>query len=48
MGEAPFRAKDLSVESQTFLYAAAFWIGAVVGRDTLVSEGANGWSGNHN
>lgn len=31
---------------QEYLFAAAFWIGAVVGRDTLVSEGANGWSGN--
>lgn len=26
-----------------YLYAGAFWIGAVVGRDTLVSEGADGW-----
>ncbi|MFQ5454153.1 MAG: hypothetical protein ACE5D6_08205, partial [Candidatus Zixiibacteriota bacterium] len=28
----------------SYLFAAAFWIGAVVGRDTLVSEGADGWS----
>lgn len=28
-----------------YLYAAAFWIGAVVGRDTLVSTGADGWIG---
>lgn len=28
---------------QKYLYAGAFWIGAVVGRDTLVSTGAEGW-----
>lgn len=27
-----------------YLYGAAFWIGAVIGRDTLVSVGADGWS----
>ena len=27
-----------------YLYAGAFWIGAVSGRDTLVSTGADGWS----
>ncbi|HWR83075.1 MAG TPA: hypothetical protein VN285_07220 [Candidatus Deferrimicrobium sp.] len=27
-----------------YLFAGAFWIGAVVGRDTLVSHGADGWS----
>ena len=27
-----------------YLYAGAFWIGAVVGRDTLVSAAATGWS----
>lgn len=27
-----------------YLFAAAFWVGAVVGRDTLVSTGADGWS----
>lgn len=27
-----------------YLYAGAFWIGAVLGRDTLVSTGADGWS----
>ncbi len=27
----------------TYLFAASFWIGAVVGRDTLVSVGADGW-----
>lgn len=26
-----------------YLFGAAFWIGAIVGRDTLVSEGADGW-----
>jgi len=26
-----------------YLFAGAFWIGAVVGRDTLVSAGADGW-----
>lgn len=28
-----------------YLFAAAFWIGAIVGRDTLVSTGADGWIG---
>ena len=27
----------------SYLYSGAFWIGAVVGRDTLVSVGADGW-----
>jgi len=27
-----------------YLYAGAFWIGGVIGRDTLVSEGVDGWS----
>jgi hypothetical protein len=27
-----------------YLFAGAFWIGAVVGRDTVVSVGADGWS----
>lgn len=27
-----------------YLFGAAFWIGAIVGRDTLVSTGADGWS----
>lgn len=27
-----------------YLYGAAFWIGAVVGRDTLVSIGQDGWA----
>jgi hypothetical protein len=29
---------------QEYLFAGAFWIGSVVGRDTLVSVGADGWS----
>ncbi|MDH3891181.1 MAG: hypothetical protein OEV49_08860 [candidate division Zixibacteria bacterium] len=29
-----------------YLYGASFWIGAVVGRDTLVSTGSDGWSRN--
>ncbi len=28
-----------------YLFSGAFWIGAVVGRDTLVSVGADGWQG---
>jgi len=27
----------------SYLYGGAFWIGAIVGRDTLVSVGADGW-----
>jgi len=30
--------------SVDYLFAASFWIGAVVGRDTAVSLGADGWS----
>ena len=29
--------------SNSYLFAGAFWAGAVVGRDTLVSVGADGW-----
>lgn len=29
---------------QSYLFAGAFWIGAIVGRDTLVSVAADGWS----
>ncbi len=28
-----------------YLFAASFWVGAIVGRDTLVSTGADGWLG---
>ncbi len=31
--------------NRSYLFGAAFWIGAVVGRDTLVSVGADGWAG---
>ncbi|MFH1687506.1 MAG: hypothetical protein ABIE70_08300 [bacterium] len=27
----------------SYLYTGAFWVGAIVGRDTLVSVGADGW-----
>ncbi|UCD63266.1 MAG: hypothetical protein JSW34_11015 [Candidatus Zixiibacteriota bacterium] len=37
--------KNSNVE---YLFAAAFWVGAVVGRDTLLSSGADGWSRNAN
>jgi len=30
--------------SISHLFAGAFWVGAVVGRDTIVSVGADGWS----
>ena len=29
--------------NNSYLFAGAFWIGAIVGRDTLVSVGADGW-----
>ena len=28
-----------------YVFAASFWVGAVIGRDTLVSTGADGWLG---
>lgn len=31
--------------NRTYLFGAAFWVGAIVGRDTLVSVGADGWTG---
>ncbi len=34
----PFPGRD------SYLFSGAFWIGAIVGRDTLVSIGADGWS----
>ena len=30
---------------QSYLFAGGFWIGAVIGRDTLVSTGLDGWRG---
>jgi hypothetical protein len=42
---AVVRACEYPKGSNTrYLYAGAFWIGAVSGRDTLVSTGADGWS----
>ncbi len=44
-GEAiPFSCQYPKNERVEYLFGAAFWIGAVVGRDTLVSTGADGWS----
>jgi len=31
--------------NNSYLFRGAFWIGAIVGRDTLVSVGADGWIG---
>ena len=31
----------------TYLFAVSLWLGAIVGRDTLVSTGADGWSGGY-
>lgn len=31
--------------NKSYLYAGAIWIGAIVGKDTLVSVGADGWIG---
>ncbi len=42
---AAVRACEFPKGSNTrYVYAGAFWIGAVSGRDTLVSTGADGWS----
>ena len=30
-----------------YVFSSAFWIGAIVGHDTLVSQGADGWLPNH-
>ncbi len=46
-GEAiPFSCQYPKNARIEYLFGAAFWIGAVVGRDTLVSTGADGWSRN--
>jgi len=46
---APVNSLEYPINSQVeYLFAAAFWIGAIVGRDTLVSTGADGWSTNGN
>ncbi|MDD3731837.1 MAG: hypothetical protein PHU88_05620, partial [candidate division Zixibacteria bacterium] len=39
---APYCEYPKNTNSQ-YLYAGCFWIGAVVGRDTLVSVGSDGW-----
>jgi hypothetical protein len=41
-GEAPSCIYPYPGTNQ-YLFAGAFWIGSVVGRDTLVSVGADGW-----
>ena len=41
-GEAPSCVYPYPGQND-YLFAGAFWIGAVVGRDTLVSVGADGW-----
>jgi hypothetical protein len=41
-GEAPSCGYPFPGQ-QNYLFAGAFWVGAVVGRDTLVSVGADGW-----
>ena len=40
----PIQSCEYPKGSRTkYLFAASFWIGGVVGRDTLVSTGADGW-----
>jgi len=44
----PIKACEFPKSSDSrYLYAGAFWIGAVSGRDTLVSVGADGWQNQH-
>ncbi len=43
-GEALLDCEYPKGSNTRYLYAGAFWIGAVVGRDTLVSTAATGWS----
>lgn len=41
----PIHACEYPIGSNTrYLYGGALWVGAVVGQDTLVSTGADGWS----
>jgi hypothetical protein len=42
-GEAVPSCEYPKNSSIQYLFAGAFWIGAIVGRDTLVSVGADGW-----
>jgi hypothetical protein len=46
-GEAIHACEFPKGSNTRYLYAGAFWIGAVKGRDTLVSTGADGWLGTH-
>ena len=41
--EIPYSCQYPRRSGVEYLFAGAFWIGAVVGRDTLVSVGADGW-----
>ncbi|MEA3297672.1 MAG: hypothetical protein U9R56_07395, partial [candidate division Zixibacteria bacterium] len=41
--EIPFSCQYPKNSQISYLFGGAFWIGAVVGRDTLVSVGADGW-----
>jgi hypothetical protein len=43
-GEAAPSCEYPRGSNSTYLFAGAFWIGAVVGRDTTVSLAADGWS----
>ncbi|MBU0984718.1 MAG: hypothetical protein KKA42_12650 [candidate division Zixibacteria bacterium] len=42
-GEEVFSCEFPKGSGTTYLWGGAFWIGAVVGRDTLVSTGHDGW-----
>jgi hypothetical protein len=42
----PLQSCEFPKGSNTYyLFAGSFWVGAVVGRDTIVSTGADGWDG---
>jgi hypothetical protein len=43
-GQAPSCAFPYPCQ-QSYLFAGGFWVGAVIGRDTLVSTGLDGWRG---
>ena len=42
-GETVKSAEFPKNTNKIYLYGGALWIGAVVGQDTLVSVGADGW-----
>ena len=44
-GEALLSCEFPKGSRTQYLFVGTFWIGAVVGRDTLVSHGADGWDG---